>query len=69
MTDNIAAVCKTLLALADASTGELRDYLEFAAGFIRMYDNEADDALEVFLDDKVIFKAVADSKIELERML
>jgi hypothetical protein len=44
MTEEIADLIATLYKLADVSTGELRQQLEFAAGFIRMYSDEAADA-------------------------
>lgn len=69
MTDNIAAVCKTLLDLADVSAGELQDYLEFAAGFIQLFENEADEALDVFLEDRKGFDLVVKLKTRMEGML
>lgn len=62
MTENVEAYYGILLGLADRSTGEVRECLEFAAGFIRMYDVEADDALNVFLEDREAFGLTLDER-------
>lgn len=52
MNEEITDLTRTLDLLADRCTGELRLQLEFAAGFIRMFADEAAQVWDNFMEER-----------------